>query len=119
LPYNPTIHKRQSIRLKGYVYSKEGLYFITICCQDKACLFGKIENEEMTLNKAGQMVEKWYGKLPGKFPDIQILEMIVMPNHFHCIIENVGQIVGATPCGRPVACPTGLCYSSELGVFGF
>ncbi len=29
--YNPDIHHRHSIRLKGYDYSQEGLYFITIC----------------------------------------------------------------------------------------
>ena len=28
---NPDIHHRHSIRLKGYDYSQEGLYFITIC----------------------------------------------------------------------------------------
>jgi len=40
--YNPRIHHRKSIRLKGYDYSQEGLYFITICVQNKKLLFGKI-----------------------------------------------------------------------------
>ncbi len=40
--YNPNIHHRRSIRLKGYDYAREGAYFITICCQDKKCRFGKI-----------------------------------------------------------------------------
>jgi len=31
LKYNPDKHHRHSIRLKGYDYSKIGLYFITIC----------------------------------------------------------------------------------------
>ena len=34
---------RKLIRLKGYDYSKEGLYFITICVKNRECLFGKIE----------------------------------------------------------------------------
>jgi len=42
MPYNPNKHHRRSIRLKGYDYSKAGLYFITICCQDRACMFGEI-----------------------------------------------------------------------------
>ena len=33
--FNPKIHHRRSIRLKGYNYSKAGLYFITICCQNR------------------------------------------------------------------------------------
>jgi hypothetical protein len=47
MKYNPAIHHRRSIRLKGYDYSQAGLYFVTICCQDMICRFGKIENEEM------------------------------------------------------------------------
>ena len=40
--YNPLIHHRRSIRLKGYDYSQAGLYFITICCHDMLRRFGEI-----------------------------------------------------------------------------
>ena len=50
MAYNPAIHKRKSIRLKGYDYSQAGLYFITICVQNRELLFGKIENDEMEDN---------------------------------------------------------------------
>lgn len=40
--YNPQIHNRQSLRLKGYDYSKKGLYFITIVTYDRARIFGEI-----------------------------------------------------------------------------
>jgi putative transposase len=82
-------HQRKSIRLKGYDYSKEGLYFITICVQTRASLFGMVQNGAMILNDAGKMVEKWYYELENKYPDKRCHEMVVMPNHFHCIIENV------------------------------
>ncbi len=42
MKYNPDIHHRRSIRLKNYDYSCSGLYFITICTQNRLCLFGKI-----------------------------------------------------------------------------
>ena len=51
--YNPNIHHRRSIRLKGYDYAREGAYFITICCRDRKCRFGKIvidTNENETKN---------------------------------------------------------------------
>lgn len=94
--YNPQIHHRHSIRLRGYDYSREGLYFITICVQDRACLFGKIENGEMNLNDAGKMVETEWLKLPNRFTNIELHEYMVMPNHFHAILEIVGTTVGAT-----------------------
>ncbi len=94
MPYNPNIHNRKSIRLKGYDYSQAGLYFITICAKDRMCLFGNVIDGKMILNDAGRMVEKWYRELENKFPDVICHEMVVMPNHFHCIVENVGYTVG-------------------------
>ena len=106
-PYDPNIHHRRSIRLKGYDYASVGLYFVTICTQNRECLFGEIKNDEMVLNDAGRMVEKWYRKTHDKFPDIICHEMVIMPNHFHCIWENVGlhgaSPVGADPCVRPLS----------------
>ncbi len=85
--YNPKIHHRRSVRLKGYDYSKAGLYFVTICCQNKEHLFGKIYDEIMELNDAGRMIEKlWYG-IPNDFTNIHLLEYTTMPNHIHGIIE--------------------------------
>lgn len=108
--YNPDIHHRRSIRLNEYDYSSTGLYFLTICVQGRACLFGEMVNGEMLLNDARRMVEKWYLKLEAKFPDIKCGEYVVMPNHFHCIVENVGANdfipVGADPCVRPTPKPT-------------
>lgn len=95
MQYNPNIHHRKSIRLKGYDYSQVGLYFITICTQNRECLFGDIKNGDIILNDAGEMVKHWYYELNNKFNDIKCHTMVVMPNHFHCIIENVGTNVGA------------------------
>lgn len=95
--YNPKIHHRKSIRLKGYDYSQAGLYFVTICCKNRTHFFGEIINGEMILNAAGKIIEKWYYELENKFPDIKCHEMIVMPNHFHCIIQNVGADLRVRP----------------------
>ena len=46
MKFNPEIHHRRSIRLKGYDYSREGLYFITICCHDRICVFGNIPGND-------------------------------------------------------------------------
>ncbi|MDR0881010.1 MAG: hypothetical protein LBP55_00470 [Candidatus Adiutrix sp.] len=88
--YNPETHHRRSIRLKEYDYSQCGAYFITICCQSKQCLFGEINTGKMQLNEAGMAILKWYKELPNKFTDIKICENIIMPNHTHAIIVNVG-----------------------------
>jgi len=99
MAYNPNIHHRRSIRLKGYDYSQAGLYFMTICCQNKACLFGEIINGEMILNDAGKMIDKEWLKLTDRFKNIQLHEHIVMPNHFHGIIQITNDNVGAPLVG--------------------
>lgn len=88
--------QRKSIRLKGYDYAQAGFYYITICCQNRAHLFGHIENGEMILNDAGKMVDNEWLNLPGRFTNIRLHEYVVMPNHFHSILEIVGNAVGAT-----------------------
>ena len=70
--YDPAIHHRRSIRLRGYNYARKGRFFITICCQGRECRFGTIENGIMILNEAGKMIEKWHQELPNKFPDIAL-----------------------------------------------
>ena len=97
MTYDPAKHHRRSIRLKGYDYSRAGLYFITICTQNRACLFGQIENGEMKLNDAGRMVENQWLKLPERFQNIALHEYIVMPNHFHAILEIVGATLVVAP----------------------
>lgn len=90
MKYNPNIHHRRSIRLKGYDYAQAGLYFITICTQNRACLFGNITNGEMILNDAGMMIETEWMNLKKRFTNIELHEYVTMPNHFHAILEIVG-----------------------------
>ena len=119
--YNPQIHHRRSIRLKGYDYSQVGLYFITICCKDRKYRFGKIENHEMTLNEYGTIAYNEWIKLTERFSNFELDVFQIMPNHMHAIIalNNVGagftpaqnsahnndEIFGQSPNGQPQRLP--------------
>lgn len=101
--FNPDIHHRRSIQLKNYDYSKEGAYFITICVQNRECLYGKIFDGKMELNDVGLMIKKWWCELKNKIPNIELDEYVIMPNHFHgivYIVDNgplwVPKIIGQT-----------------------
>ena len=71
----------------GYDYSREGLYFVTSCVQDKACVFGCVADEEMVLNKYGLMAAQQWHWLAEQYPYLVIHAFVVMPNHVHAIIE--------------------------------
>ena len=85
--YNPDIHHRKSIRLKGYDYSQKGLYFITICTQHRSHIFGKIEKGKMILNEYGGIAAEEWLKTPVIRKNITLGQFIIMPNHFHSIIH--------------------------------
>lgn len=101
MKFYPDVHKRKSIRLKNYDYSTEWLYFITISVKDKLCLFWNIKNDELKLFDSGKMIEKYWLELENKFDNVKLHDFIVMPNHFHGIIE----IMNCNKCrGRPCVC---------------
>ncbi|WP_461534182.1 transposase [Sinomicrobium sp.] len=84
---NPHIHSRKSIRLKGYDYAQQGLYFITLCVRGRECLFGEIDNGKMVLNSYGQIAkEEWLHTIKVR-QNVALHEFIVMPDHLHGIVE--------------------------------
>ena len=97
---------RRSIRLSGYNYSQVGAYFVTICTQNRECLFGDIVNWEMVLNNAGRMVETVWNELPKSYPRVSTDAFQIMPNHIHGIVvitrSDAVSSVGATPRGCPL-----------------
>ena len=103
--FHPERYHRRSIRLKGYDYRRAGAYFVTICTQDRAFLFGQVVHDEMQLNEAGKMVYDVWNDLPAFYPGVQTDAFIVMPNHIHGIIILVGADPRVCPNAGPRACP--------------
>jgi len=85
------MQNRQSIRLHGYDYSRKGAYFITICAKNRQCLFGKITNDKMVLNKYGKIVQDEWMESSRIRKEIKLDYFIVMPNHIHGIIFITNQ----------------------------
>jgi putative transposase len=85
-------YRIESARLKGYDYSSEGFYFITICAHKMQHFFGHIENEKMHLNEIGKLAEKFWKEIPDHFPHAILDEFIIMPNHMHGIITLIPKI---------------------------
>ncbi len=100
--YDPEKHCRQSIRLKNYDYSKPGYYYVTICSQNRECMFGEINNSHITLNTPGKTINKTWREIPKYFNGIGIDEYVIMPNHIHGIVKihdgnTIGQAQGPAP----------------------
>ncbi len=97
--------KRKANRLKGYDYSKDNLYFVTNCVKNNLCCLGKIIpvgtgrdlslrdlsvqdlSAKVELNKYGLIVEERINWLMNQYEYVDIHNYVVMPNHFHLILE--------------------------------
>ena len=75
-----------SNRLKGWDYSNDGLYFITLVTAGRRQLFGKIRNGEMVLNEIGQLVYDAFFKSFEIRRELSLDAFILMPDHLHAII---------------------------------
>jgi REP element-mobilizing transposase RayT len=84
--YDPTLHHRRSIRLKGYDYSQPGAYFVTLVVHQRQCLFGEILDGVMRLNRYGEIVRRAWLDLPRHYPHALLDVFICMPNHVHGIV---------------------------------
>lgn len=84
--FDPQKHHRRSIRLKGYDYSQEGAYYVTIVAWQREFLFGEIANQEMMLSPYGEIVQKWWEEIPVHFSNVETGAFVIMPNHVHGII---------------------------------
>jgi putative transposase len=104
---------RRSIRVQGYDYSQAGAYFVTICTQNRKCLFGEIADGRMVVNHAGRIVDQCWYDIPSHFPHIALDQYVVMPNHLHGIIvisEGRG-----TACCRGTACRAPTTTEEQFG----
>lgn len=91
------MYSRKANRLKDYDYSQSGYYFVTICVNKFRDVWGEIYNGKSYLNDFGYIVEQHYQLLPKRFPNIELDQYIIMPNHMHSIIKiNNPNHVGTT-----------------------
>jgi REP element-mobilizing transposase RayT len=97
------IYHRRSIRLPEHDYSSPGIYFITICLQDRACLLGGVAAGTIRLSESGIIAENCWQAIPGRFPGTRLDDYVIMPNHVHGIIvmkgngDHAGVIHGLSP----------------------
>jgi putative transposase len=106
--YDPDRHQPCSIRLMRYNYAQAGAYFVTICTQNRCCLFGEAINGDGRLNAAGRMIDHWWRELSTKLTGVELDHYVIMPNHLHGVLildAKPASHVGADLRVRP-ALPT-------------
>lgn len=91
--------RRKKIRLEGYDYSANGLYFVTICVTEKYQVLwenvGANSVRTLTANEilhpklsvAGKLVKRKLTEISEHYPDVFVEMSCIMPDHVHIIIK--------------------------------
>lgn len=85
-------YRVKSTRLPGWVYTRAGYYFVTICTKNHLEHFGEIATLIVRLSPIGEVACSFWEEIPTHFPNVTLDEYIIMPNHVHGII-----IIRSTP----------------------
>ena len=72
------------LRNKNINYSM-GRFFVTMQVEHNRSILGTIVGEECILNELGLAVKNELTGLPQKYPELELGEFVVMPNHLHAI----------------------------------
>lgn len=83
---------RKKNRLKGYDYSSNASYFLTVCSDKRKEIFSQIVFDNtvganiVRLSKIGQKIENCVLKIEEIYPCVFVDNYIIMPNHIHLIL---------------------------------
>ena len=89
-----------SRRTDGWDYTRPAAYFVTVCTQDRRCLFGVVEEGRMYLNALGQIVVGEWKRSEEIRDRVHLDAFVVMPNHLHGIVVFADPDVEAPTCPR-------------------
>ena len=102
--------KRKSLRLKGYDYSTPGVYFITVCTENRRRVLGNLVERDacdapkIKMSVYGEILEKYIILLSKKYEHIRIDKYVVMPDHFHLLLRITNRNLrecGVSQASRP------------------
>lgn len=95
---------RRTMRLRGFDYSSNQLYFVTICTEDRRSILGKVVGDRAFLSPYGRIADRLWQCLLDKFEMVQLDDFVIMPNHLHgIIIINAGGEDRAPTLGQIIA----------------
>jgi len=103
-----TIH-RMGRRLPGFDYSARQIYEITVVLAERRPILGRLEKGAggewaVAPSALGEAVLGCWRELPAQWPQVELIEVALMPDHFHGILfvksplpkgKSLGNVIGA------------------------
>ena len=77
---------RKSLRNPNINY-RSGWWSVSIQVAKNKSILGAIVGDKVVLDDLGRAVEAYWRALPEKYPELEIFDFVVMPNHFHGLLR--------------------------------
>ena len=107
-------YRISSARAKWHDYNG-GMYFVTVCTQNREHFFGEIQNGVMRLSEIGKYANEQFQNVKNHYPYAEIPLWVLMPNHLHAIMVINRKLIpydrrsvetGRAPSLQRTVCPT-------------
>ncbi len=73
-------------RLPYFNYASSALYFVTVCCHNRNCHFGVVEDGAVVKSWIGEIAESCLNNIPKSSSYASLDSFVIMPDHIHVII---------------------------------
>ena len=81
-----TPYHHKSLRNRNINY-RAGWWSVSIQVAKNKSIFGAVVGDRVVLNALGRAAEDYWRSLPTKYPELEIFDFVVMPNHFHALLR--------------------------------
>lgn len=85
-PLTAPFPRRKSLRNANINY-RAGCWAVTVQVAKNKSLLGAIVGDKVVLNELGQKVDAYWRGLPAKYPELELFDYVVMPNHIHALLR--------------------------------
>ena len=95
------LKKRKTPRYQSFDYKSVGIYFITICTQNRRCILSRIvgtgvldcpsetgvlDGPQPELTRYGEIADKYIKQLNDFYEHLSVEKYVIMPNHIHLLL---------------------------------
>jgi len=86
------LKKRKTPRYQSFDYNSVGVYFITICTQNRRCILSRIvgtgvlDCPQPELTRYGEIADKYIKQLNDFYEHLSVEKYVIMPNHIHLLL---------------------------------
>jgi len=79
--------KRKKLETRFKNFEGHSTFFVTMVCKNRKKILSCVRDQKVELTPLGLAIDTVWNKIPEHFQQVKLGEYVLMPDHFHGIIE--------------------------------